>query len=374
MKKKIHVLVLTIIILMMMASCWPEKNLTGPDYVITPLSDTTRIKGGTVVYALPMTIFTFQVQVERSIELPGPYAEYAEELLGFEDVIMDENEYWSILSMSVNSHEEADPSEYYVIESNNLFHSNVLALKKEGLILDLDTEIGFKPVSNIGKKEVNLDQFQSYDLGSDEYYRIQTDTAYRRVNLDTAFIRIPYIVETKKKLTVAQLAERAARRLMEIREGKILILTGEANVFPQDDAAIDELNRLEKEYTELFTGKTINEKHTFTYQLVPRKELEGKPVTLFKFSEVTGPGNPSSDIGTEVIVIFNSEQKTKDLTYISSQTPDPFNPPVDKLFYRIPDIVNMSVSIEDEILYNSRKLVYQFGEILQLPGNYIIGK
>ncbi len=374
MKKKIHLQILTIVILLMMGSCWPEKKLTGPEYVITPLSDTSQIKGGTVVYTLPMTVFTFQVMMERSIELPGPYAEYAEELLGFKGVIMDENEYWSILNISVSSHEEADPSEYYVIESNNLFHSNVLTLKKEGLILDLSPDIEFETVSNIGKKEVDIDQFQTYDLGSDEYYRIQTDTAYRRVNLDTAFIRIPYIVETKKRLSAGQLAERAARRLMEIREGKILILTGEANVFPQDAAAINELNRLEKEYTELFTGKTTTEKQTFTYQLIPKKEMEDNPVTLFKFSEVTGPGDPSSEIGTEVIVILNSEKKTKDLIYISSKTPDPFNPPVDKLFYRIPDVVNMSVMTGDEILYNSRKLVYQFGEILQLPGNYIIGK
>jgi len=372
--KKINLHPLFFIIIMIMGSCWPEKKLAGPDYVITPLSDTTRIKGGTVVYSLPMTVFTFMVEMERTIELPGPYAKYAEELLGFKGIIMNEAEYWSIQGVSVSSHDEADPSEYYVIEGNNLFQSNVLALKKEGLILDLNPERKFKAVTNIGSKEMNIGQFQSYDLGSDEYYRIQTDTAYRRVNLDTAFIRIPYIVETKKKLSVSQLAERAARRLMEIRDGKILILTGEANVFPQDDAAINELNRLENEYTELFTGKTISEKRTYTYQLVPRQELAGKPVTLFRFSEVTGPRDPSSESGKEVVVILNSEQKTKDLTFISSETPDPFNPPVDKLFYRIPDIVNMSIRIGDEMLYSSRKMVWQFGEVMQLPGNYIIGR
>jgi hypothetical protein len=34
----------------------------------------------------------------------------------------------------------------------------------------------------------------------------------------------------------------------------------------------------------------------------------------------------------------------------------------------------MSLMMGNETLYNSRKLVYQFGEILQLPENYIIGK
>ncbi len=374
MKNNIRFPGLIILFILIMVSCFPLKKIEEPGYVIAPFSDTVRLKGGTAVYALPRTVFTFKIDMERTIELPGPYAEYAEELLGYKGVIKNEGEYWYIAGVSVNSNEEADPSEYYVIESNTLFHSNVLALKKEGLILDLNPKMYLTSVSNIGNKEVNLDQFKSYDLGSDEYYRIQTDTAYRRVNLDTAFIRIPYIVETKKRLTINQLAERAARRLMEIRDGKILILTGEANVFPQDEAAIKELNRLEKEYTELFTGKTKMEKRTFTYQLVPQKDNIGKPVVLFRFSEVTGPHDPSSKNGKEVIVSLNPEQKTKDLTFIISETPDPFAPPVDKLYYRIPDIVNMSVRMGDEILYSSRKMIYQFGEIMQLPGNYIIGK
>ena len=60
--------------------------------------------------------------------------------------------------------------------------------------------------------------------------------------------RVPYIVEKKKKLTIDLLAEKAAKRLMEMRDGKHLILTGEATVFPQSDAAINEINQLEKLY------------------------------------------------------------------------------------------------------------------------------
>ena len=91
-------------------------------------------------------------------------------------------------------------------------------------------------------------------------FRIKGILLYKIVNVDTAFIRIPYLVEKKQKLTVDQLAEKAAIRLMELRDGKHLILTGETNVFPQNEAAINEINRLEKDYTELFTGKTLKDK------------------------------------------------------------------------------------------------------------------
>ena len=66
-------------------------------------------------------------------------------------------------------------------------------------------------------------------------------------------------MEKIKKFSPEELAERAAKRLMELREGKFMVLTGEANVFPQNEAAINELNRMEQEYSELFTGKVISE-------------------------------------------------------------------------------------------------------------------
>jgi hypothetical protein len=372
--KTIFRLSIFLMLILVVTSCFPEKKLTGPAHNIAPLSDTTRLRNGSLVYSLPMTIFTVMVEMERVIEIPGPYAKYAEDLLGLKNVIMNEEEHWSIENVSVSSHEEADPSEFYIIEGDGFFQTNALALKKEGLILDLNPELNSKSMNLAGSKEINLNQFRSSDLGSDEYYRVQTDTAYRRINVDSAFIRLPYIVETKKKLSTNQLAEKTARRLMDLRDGKLLILTGEANVFPQSDAAINEMNRLEKEYTELFTGKYLRERRTFTYHLVPQKELAGKPVTLFRFSEVTGPENASSKNGTMVTVNLVPEKKTKALTVISGQEPDPLSTGTDKLFYRVPDVVNISLTIGNETLYNSRKLVYQFGEILQLPSNYILGK
>jgi Domain of unknown function (DUF4831) len=289
-------------------------------------------------------------------------------------VIMREEEHWYIKSISVNSHEEADPSEFYVIESNNLFQTNVLQLKKEGLIADINPESNFQNVILPVSKEINVNQFISFDLGSDEYYQSQNDTLFKRVRVDSTYIRLPYIVEKKKKLTIDQLAERAAKRLMDIRDGKIMILTGDANVFPQNDAAINEINRMEKEYTELFVGKSFTENRTFTYQFIPHKELANKPVTLFTFSERTGPEDVASKTGTPVILKLTPEQKTKDLTIISRKQPSPSSSGYDKLYYRIPDVVNLKISVDGETYYNSRKLVYQLGEVMQLPSNYILNK
>jgi len=359
---------------MISTSCASNRNLGSSKYSITPLSGKTEISEGSLVYGLPLTVVDVELEAERIIEKPGPYSRFAGDLLGLNDVIKSENESWSITAISVRTHEELDPEQFYIIETNSIFQTNVLSLKEAGLILDLNPEIYNANNDNALNDLNDLNYLNIYDLGSDEYFQEKRDTLYRIVSFDTAFVRIPYLVEKKQKLTIEQLAEKAAIRLMELRDGKHLILTGETNLFPQDKAAIDEMNRMEKEYTELFAGKTLKEKRLFRYQVIPRKDMTGKQVTLCRFSESTGPAESSEKSGSQVNIEFNPELKTKNLNMITWKTGSASSQKYDKLFYRVPEVVNLRITIGDEVLEKSRKLVYQLGDIVRLPANYIIGK
>jgi hypothetical protein len=372
--KRLNGLTIILSVAILTGSCLSQKKLVQPATAISPLTDTTVIRGGSLVYSLPQTSFTISVEMERIIQKPGPYWKYANDLLGFPDIITSDREIWSITGITVKSHQEVDPSGYYVIESNTLFHTNVLTLRKEGLIMDLNPLIYNDEGSLITNKQMNTGLPGIYDLGSDEYFQIQRDTAYKRVSIDSSFVRIPYLVEKKKKLTIDQLAEKAAKRLMELRDGKFLILTGEATVYPQNEAALIEISRIEKEYTELFTGKSWKENKTFSFQLTPKKEMIGKPLTLFRFSSQNGPLSVSEKNGIPVMVELIPEQKTKEIAIIKKQQTQSSESKFDKLYYRIPDVVNLKISRGPETLFNSRRLIYQFGEVMQLPANYIIGK
>jgi hypothetical protein len=372
--KKLLLISVLLSIIFIVSSCFAGRKPVKTNTVILPLSDTVTQREGSVIYGLPRTVFTVSVTMERTIEIPGPYSKFASELLGLDNVIQNEHESWSIQDITVKSHEELDPSEFYVIKSNTLFQTNVLTLKKEGLILDLNPGTFISDENKTGSEQFPGNQLRQYDLGSDEYFQSQRDTAYKRIVVDSSFIRIPYVIEKKKRIPVDQLAEKAAKRLMEMREGKHMILTGEATVYPQNEAAINEINKIEKDYTELFTGKIWKENRTFSYQLIPEKEMVGTPVTLFKFSEATGPVPDMKKSGIAVTAELTPEKKTKDLTIITKNQIEPQTHVFDRLFYRVPDVVNLKISMGAETLFNSRKLVYQFGEVIQLPANYVIGK
>jgi hypothetical protein len=83
---------------------------------------------------------------------------------------------------------------------------------------------------------------------------------------------------------------------------------------------------------------------------------------------------PKLPTGKPVVITFTPEARTKDLTVVTGISPAQQTVSYDKLYYRIPDVVNIKITSGDEVLFEVRKLVYQFGELVQLPANYIIGK
>jgi hypothetical protein len=358
-------------------SCVPAKKVPQPVTKVYAMSDTTGVPDGSLLYALPMTVFNLNFEFRHTVEKPGPYAKYAPEMLGIKDVITRERETWTITRVTVNSSEELDPSEFYVIEASSIVQTNAFSLRKSGLIMDINPAIYGNVSANVTDNGMNQANLRFDDLGADEYFIAQNDTAYRVVKLDTAFIKIPYLVEKKKNLSIDQLADKAARTLLDLRDGKQRILNGEANVFPQSYAGIDEINRVEREYMALFTGKTLTESKTLSFTVIPLKEQAGKPVTIFKFSVEAGPSSSSSGPGTPVILTLQPVGKTKDITIISRPVQDGKETSTkawDKLYYRVPDVVTIKITSGSESLFESRKLVYQFGQVVQLPANYILGK
>ncbi len=355
-------------------SCGTSNKLNESKSVVTPLSGKINISEASIVYGLPLTVLDINIEAERIIGKPGPYSRYAEELLGLTDIVRKEEEHWSVTQVTICSHEELDPSEFYIIEGSSLFQTNVLALKRTGLVLDLNPEIYNLGMNYNQGKDTDRAFQRVFDLGADEYFHDRKDTVYKVVSVDTAFIKIPYLLEKKQKLSVDQLAEKAAVRLMEIRDGKHMILTGETNVFPQNSAAIDEMNRIEKGYTDLFAGKIFREKRSFNYQIIPGKDLTGKQVTVCSFSESAGPVPSTDKSGIPLTLEFIPELKTKPLNFVIRGKPESLSQRTDRLYYRIPDVVTIKASFGNKVLTTSRKLVYQFGDVVQLPSNYIIGK
>ena len=136
--EKVAIVVLTASFL---GSCAADRKYPSSSGNIYPVSGGKEFDEGSLVYALPMTVVDIRIETERTVEKPGPYARFADDMLGLKDVIRSDAEHWQIKGITISTHEELDPSGFYVIEASSLFTTNVLAMKKEGLILDLNPEL-----------------------------------------------------------------------------------------------------------------------------------------------------------------------------------------------------------------------------------------
>jgi hypothetical protein len=361
------------LVLFIMSSCAMQKKSPEPVISITPLSDTVNITRGALIYALPMTIFEIDITLQRTVDIPGPYAPYAADLIGINDVIRNESEEWSLLSVALKPLEEIDPSEYYVIESNTFIQANTLIMSGHGLIMDIGkgNTISRDVSYNDGDSDFAVLRFS--DLGSTQYFSTQRDTAYRVINADTTFIRIPYLVERRRQLTTEQLAERAAKTLLELREGRHLILTGEATVFPQSEAPINEINRLEKEYLSLFTGKTMNEMVNLKIYYTPASGQIQDEAILFRLSPVTGVTDEDDTKGHPVSISLTAAGKTRPLV-LSSDLQSLTSAPEGGLVYRIPEVVDITINEGTRTLLRTRTLIHQYGQKVILPQSFLLGR
>lgn len=357
------------------AGCSVMGGRSPGDITVLPLGDRVTVTEGNLVYALPMTVFEIDIIAEKRVDIPGPYARWADEMIGLDNVITSEKESWQLADVCLNSLEEIDPSQYYVIQGTTLMQTNMLALRKSGLVLDINPDLYYNTASSNLHGSTAMAGPLFPDRGAYEYVATKTDTAYRIVRADTAFIRVPYLVQKQKGMTVEEEAREAADRLLELREGRHMILTGETNIFPQDGAAIDEINRLEKEYTALFAGKSWTERRHYRIWITPDAEMAGRMTTVFTFSELTGINTSADGTGTPVQMEIIPSGKTRNLNIVAAPAGgQKGQAETGRLIYRVPDVAEITVSMQGDELCKARKLVYQLGAKVALPANFIIGK
>jgi hypothetical protein len=363
-------IVITFIVIVL-SSCAVKKVVPEPSVSVVALSDTVRLTQGSLIYSLPQTVFEIDITLVRTIEKPGPYAAFASDLIGLSDVIRHESEEWTLKSVSLIPRDEIDPSEYYVVKSNAMIRAGAFVMQKQGLILDISSNSMINREISYNDGDADFAALGFRDLGSTQYFAVQRDTAYRLVDADTTFIRIPYLVERRRQLTQEQLAERAARTLLEIREGRHMILTGETNVFPQHNAPIDELNRLEKEYLSLFTGKVMSDEVKMKIYFTPESGRMQEEAVLFRLSEAWGVTEAGDESGKPVTINLTAAGKTKPLV-LAADLQSMTSAPEGGLVYRIPEVVELTIREGDRSVLRTRAVVHQYGQKVMLPESFLL--
>ena len=198
---------------------------------------------GGLTVAQPRTILT----VEHDVTLSGPYARYAQKYLGVRAPLTDKT-VWSVTGAQI-------------------------------ALLDGDTYL------NAAAPAPASTRVLSHTASENKFARLQPD----KTDMTTPALE--------------DAARTAAAQIFSLRRHRIELVTGEAgeNVFGEGlKAALEEIDRLEQSYLELFLGKRIVSTETRRYVVCP--QADKKQYIVCRFSPAAGL-LPDTDLSGDIVLL-----------------------------------------------------------------------
>jgi hypothetical protein len=337
-------------------SCAVTKNET----TISAYRGQQGTEQSALVYGLPQTRLFFEVDLTKIVVKKGPYAEYAGRMLGLQNVPLKDSETWKIESVKIRDRQEVDNTCLYTLSFID-YPQNIdklLRFSKEGLILDVTADNVLTNNRYTGKENEDF-QFMNAAVKMTTIEKV--DTVFKTVPTDTAFVRIPVLQRKVLGKTAEEQAREAAAQIFNIRQSRLDILT--ANIDhpyaegPALKLILNELDTQEERLLSLFNGVTVESHYVNTYSVVPEKP--GTTATLFYFSDRAG-------------VVGKNTAGAKEVWYEIGKIPAPASGVRDQqtsnvVYYRIPQIVDISAGVDKNLLITSPKTVYQFGNTVSFP-------
>lgn len=301
-----------------------------------------------VAYALPQTVVKVRIEAEKECVKVGPYARFAQKLLGVMAPLSDKSVF-TIKQATITSSQEADPSEVYALDNPDKGPAGLYVSTPEGLMappLEGMPALRLAPAKPLkpGPKGEKVDVV-SY------------------VTCDTAFLQVPVDKQSTMNKSLETLASEAAEMIFSLRRHRIDLVTGEAgeNVFGGGlKAALDEIDRLEQEYLSLFLGKQYRQRVVEEFSVIP--QAGENTVVVCRFSE-NGGLLPASDLsGRPITLELNPEGKTANSPWVGQKSNAKGS-----IYYRIADMVNCRLTDGNREIAVERMPIYQYGVIVQMP-------
>ncbi|MFV0593198.1 MAG: DUF4831 family protein [Draconibacterium sp.] len=314
-----------------------------------------------IAYALPRTGIKIHVEAIREKFEPGPYAAYAEQLLGIKDAQTRSSVKWVISDVKLSTFSEPDPEQVHKALGDGAL---LLGLAPNGCIAGINTANtealpAVNMSNNVAQKPDREDGF-SFDYFSDTPFVIPGDS--------TNNFR-------PTKVSVEQKAAEAAQRILNARMNQYdlaaLRIDGEYPDGKAYEVSLKELKRTEQNYITLFVGRTTYKKESYSVDYIPGVK-DKNPVVVFRISDENGLV-PATDLsGKPVMIEFETVSALAE-KYSGAAVSDNPDAGSSGVYYRMPGVANVKVSYEMNTLATARETIAQFGVVAPLPEELLDG-
>lgn len=331
-------------------------------FIVTGLGYEPKEAVESLIYALPQTGLKVGLNYQKDIFIPGPYADYAQRMLGIEGVKKVRSEKFTIQGAAIDPYTEPDGNAFYTLSilqgeiDTGLIHwaeSKLLILRGNFF---MNTNVSVHSVKDGGNGVLFKDVTMQPNV------EMQEHTIYKTLITDTSFVRVPVTTRQMEKKTLEKKAEEAAKLILEIRSDRYYLAAGLVDPLPAGfdlKNAMEGLDRLEEQYLSLFIGKSFSADFLKEYYIVPEGLVAEERFVLDRFS--TGRGLVAEE-GEEVELIIKPVGNSRSFKNLLPQAPEPES--YNRLYYRIPEICDVTVMQAERPLSRKRISIYQTGVLV----------
>ena len=317
-----------------------------------------------VSYVLPRVEYDVVVTMECADLIPGPLARYAEKQLGVRPEIEQHGQSWRIKRIQFIPRSVPDEKAMFSLTAKAEYRGVALSVTPEGLLKGIcsgstgnDKVIG-KAVYKENKVVVEEDiNYLSFGLRSTQ-----------KEVLDSNFTMVEYEGEMRRQWDPiiryelkdeADYASECAREIFNVRQKRLEAI---ATV---NQAALDELERLEADYMSLFMGKRISRKVVKRFTFAPEKADDS--ILLFRFSESKGITTKNNVAAQPYIV------EVRNVVVVDTKNGNggQGNAAGSGITYRVPAVADLVLMKGDEEVLSVRAVLPQLGYFATFPTDVI---
>ncbi|HPB26262.1 MAG TPA: DUF4831 family protein [Bacteroidales bacterium] len=326
-------------------------------------------------YALPRTFIKVDVVVDKTEQIRGPYAEYAEKYLGLTNVIKTNATGYEVSEYKLSTFAEPDPQQFYFVMLKNACSSKIdkfrLYLDEAGVLFNT-TAAPEKSIADnavfISEEEGNVypDIFKSY---TDLNLFVKVDTIIEKVNVDSVMIEKMTFKRSLVEKTPEQRAKEAADYIIKVKENRFNLISGfqEVNYDKETFKYMnDELEKMENEYRKLFTGITFTKKISYSFIYLPQSGKPVDTVPLFRFSTLRGVLD-ITDVYGEIVSLSIKKYGNTDSLQVYQTKKDSLKVAQHGFYYRVPDYAEVNLFHSKGRNVSGKFLISQYGVLSSMP-------
>lgn len=329
-------------------------------------------EGGVLVYSLPSTSLHLEVEAQREVYTPGPYAKFAKKYLGL-DVNVEPYERYNLLSVKVTPYLEADMEKRYAVNliGMDALSSTFFQMTSQGLVIMSDQNKGD---SEYWRFPTLAENHENAGVEATQTFTSVETTLYKNVrNAQGGYDKVAIQQSQVVEKSLERKAQEIANEIFKLRKQRVQIITGDTDATFSGEAlgaAVDEITRIEQDYLSLFIGKMESAVQKVGFDVVPKEGNGRQLYVAFRVSDKQGLLMPDNVSGRPIVL---------ELTPETAQTPalnaQDFASPKSKkvnsgtIYYRVPAICTLKIIDGQELLLQTRIPVYQMGETIEMSAS-----